>query len=114
MFDVSDQEDFAELIKELGVKYTFTHTTQGAYDPATGTTTDTISTYTAYAVRDEFSAYERNDSSIAVGDIKMIGESANYAVDDTVTIDSIVYKIMRAAPVKPGATTMVYNLQLRA
>ena len=102
------------LIAKYGVQYTFTTTVQGAYDPATGSPGSTTSTtYTADCVRDEYSTFEKNNASVEVNDIKMIGEVAPYILDDTVTIDSDVYRIVSIDPIKPGPTVLAYMLQLR-
>lgn len=101
------------LIERYGVEYTFTKVTAGAFNPATGTVSSTSSTYTAYCVRDSYSAYERQDGSVQIDDIKLIAEVAAFAVDDTVSIDSSVYRVVRVSPIKPGATVLAYELQVR-
>ena len=53
-----------ELIQEFGATHTFTRKVPGEYDPLSGSSTDTSKTYTAMAVKTEFSAYERNDLSL--------------------------------------------------
>lgn len=105
------------LISEFGVSYTFSRTTKGAYDPATGSTSgDSTATFTALAVRDEFSAYERSDSSIQINDIKFICEavSEGFQVGDHVEIEGIDYQVMRATPIKPANIAVAWELQVRA
>lgn len=102
------------LIEKYGVEYTFTNVTQGAFDPATGSpASSTSTTYTAHAVRDEYSTFEKNNASVEVDDIKLIAEVASYTIDDTVSVDSEVYRVVSVDPIKPGATTVAYMLQLR-
>ena len=106
----------AKLIKKFGRLHTFTRVTYGAYDPATGTSAETTATFTANAVKDEFSAFERNDSSIQIDDIKLIAEASDlitFEIDDSITIESQEYKLTRVNPIKPGATVVAYELQAR-
>lgn len=104
------------LIANYGRSFTFTRVTQGAYDPITGTAPETSSTFTANAVKDEFSSFERNDSSIQVDDIKLIAESSgsiDFKVDDLVEIEGLDYRLLRVNPIKPGASVVAYELQAR-
>lgn len=105
----------AKLIKKYGRQHTFTRVTKGSYDPVSGTTTgDTQTQFTAYAVKEDFSAYERNDSSIQIDDIKLVAEaSGSFEVDDQITIESQEYKLVRVNPIKPGAIVVAYELQAR-
>lgn len=103
-----------KLIQRFGRLHTFTRVTYGAYNPATGTSAETSTTFTAYAVKDEFSAFERNDGSIRIDDVKMIAEaSGSFEVDDCVTIESQEYTLVRVNPIKPGDTVVAYELQVR-
>lgn len=101
------------LITKYGRPLVFTKVTLGAFDPATGTSPETSTTYTANIVKDQFNTFERSDSSIQVDDLKLIGEVATYAIDDTVSIESQDYRLVRVDPIKPGPTVVAYELQVR-
>jgi len=103
-----------DLIAQFGRTLSFTRITQGAYDPATGTTTDVETPYTAKAVRTRFSVEERRDSSIQVDDIKLVAEADGaYTVNDKVSIDSEDFLIVRSDPIRPADVTLAYTLQAR-
>lgn len=104
-----------KLITQYGRAHTFTRVTYGAYDPVSGTSEETSATFTANAVKDEFSAFERNDSSIQVDDIKLIAEAVTegFLIDDAITVESEEYKLTRVNPIKPGAVVVAYELQAR-
>ena len=106
-------ETATRMITKYGRVLTFTHIELGVYDPETGTSPETATTYTANIVKDEFSSFERNDSSIEVNDIKLIGEVASFAIDDTVSIESEDYRVVKVNPIKPGPTVVAYELQVR-
>lgn len=101
------------LLTKYGVERTFTHTEPGTYDPDTNATGDTSSTYDAKVVKWDYSTFEKQSDAIQQGDIRLIGESASYYVDDTVTIDSIVYRIDSVEPIKPADTEVAVIIQLK-
>ena len=104
-----------KLIAKYGSRLTFTRIERGEYDPATGSSPETRTTYTARAVKDSFSVHERNDSSIQIDDIKLLVEAVDegFRVSDLVSIDSQEYKIVRPNPIKPASTVVAYELQVR-
>jgi hypothetical protein len=101
------------LTAKYGVEYTFTHRAAGAYSPSSGTQSITATEYTAYGVRDQFSVFEKQSASIQVNDIKMICQAADFAIGDTVEVDSETYRIVNFNPIKPGGTALGYEVQLR-
>lgn len=103
-----------KLITKFGRSHTFTRITKGAYDPVTGTSAKTESTFTAYAVKEQFSAYERNNTSIGITDIKFMAEavSEGFEVGDRVTIEGEEYKVSFVDPIKPASVVVAYNLRV--
>lgn len=101
------------LLTEFGQLHTFTSYAQGAYDPGTGTNTVTTSTYSKNAVKYPYNTVEKNNTAIEVGDIRLIAEFGDYSVGDTVTIDSVDWRIMDVEPITPGATNVANMIQLR-
>ena len=104
-----------KLIQKRGDTHTFTRKIRGEYDPLSGSSTDTSKTYTAMAVKTEFSAYERNDSSIQVDDIKLLAEVADteYNQGDEINIDGANYELIKVTAIKPGPVVVAYKLQAR-
>ncbi len=116
-FDYASLRDntATRLIMRFGREHTFTRITKGAYDPASGSSSKTESTFIANAVKEEFNAFERQDSSIQIDDIKLIAEAVaeGFEVNDRITIESQEYKLTMADPIKPGPTVVAWNLRAR-
>lgn len=104
-----------ELITEFGASISFSRVTEGVYDPASGKTIgDAEEVFSVNCVKDTFSSFERSDSSIEVGDIKLIAAATHdFAVDDTATINGLDYKLVMVDPIKPANTVVAYELQAR-
>lgn len=103
----------SKLIKKYGQSFTFTQTTVGEYDPATGTTTNTTSNYTKVACVFDYSDRDRADGVIEQGDRRLLAEGHTYGVGDTVVIDGDTYTILNVSPIAPGSTNIAVNLQVR-
>ena len=101
------------MIEKFGTQYTFTRVTKGAYDPATGQTSDTTSTFTGYACLFDYSDSDRADGSILQGDRRMLAESGAYEVGDTVVVGSDTYRIISISDIGPSGTVVASNLQIR-
>lgn len=101
------------LTKKFGVKYTFTRYTDTGYSTTTGAVTRTTTTYTSYCVKQDYTQSERASEAIQEGDVRLIAQDATFAIGDTVTIDSDVYKIVNFVQSKPGSTSIYYEIQLR-
>lgn len=100
------------LITEFGRDLTFTKDTEGAYNPATGKYATTSATYTKKVAVTQYKATEYNDI-IQKGDLKLVAESYAYAMSDTVSIDSEVYRIIDIKQLKPAATEVAVIMQVR-
>ena len=103
----------AKLIKKYGQSFTFTRVSVGDYDPATGTTTNTTSSYSKNACVFDYSDRDRADGVIEQGDRRLLAEGHAYNVGDTVVIDGDTYTVLNVAPIAPGDTTVAANLQVR-
>ena len=101
------------LLQKFGKQYTFTRTVKGAYNPATGTTSDTSSTYLKYACIFDYSNSDSGGLTIEAGDRRMLAEGHSYEVGDTVAIDGEAYRIVSVSLNKPSETALSANLQVR-
>jgi len=101
------------MIKRFGRSLTFTRVTKGSYDPNTGQTTDTTTTYTKYGCTFDYSDQERLETTIQEGDRRVLAEAYDYKVGDKVSLDSETYRIIEVSQIKPGDTNMAVNLQVR-
>lgn len=101
------------MIAKFGTQYTFTRVTKGAYNPATGQTSDTASTFTGYACLFDYTDSDRADGSVLQGDRRMLADAGTYEVGDTVLVGSETYRIIAISDIGPGGTVVASNLQIR-
>ena len=107
------QSSAGTLLQNFGRQLTFTRSTDGSYDPNTGTTSPTSSNYTKYGCVFDYTDAERGESNIEVGDRRVLAEGYAYQVGDTVSLDSDVYRIISVSNIQPAATVVACNLQVR-
>ena len=86
---------------------------KGAYSAATGTTTDTTSTFTGYACLFDYSDSDLSDNTILQGDRRMLAESKTYEVGDTVVVGSDTFRIISISDIGPSGAVVASNLQIR-
>ena len=101
------------MIAKFGTQYTFTRVTKGAYNPATGQTSDTTSTFTGYACLFDYSDADRADGSVLQGDRRMLADAGTYEVGDTVVVGSETYRIVSISDIGPSGAVVASNLQVR-
>jgi len=101
------------MIAKFGTQYTFTRVTKGAYNPATGQTSDTAATFTGYACLFDYTDSDRADGSVLQGDRRMLADAGTYEVGDTVLVGSETYRIIAISDIGPGGTVVASNLQIR-
>lgn len=107
------QTSAGTLLQKFGRQLTFTRTTQGAFSPNTGTTSNTTSTFQKYACVFDYTDSERGDSNIEEGDRRVLAEGHTYEIGDTVSIDSETYRVISVSNIQPAATVVACNLQVR-
>lgn len=104
------------LLTQQGKAVTFTRTVQGAFDPATGSTTTTTETVDGvgvvlpYGLITRFGTSEQAGTVIQQGDRKMIYNGPAPAVDDLYGDERVV----AVDPLDPDESGgIIYTLQLR-
>ena len=106
----------SRLLAEFGQSVTFTHPVTSSFDPVTGIETPgTPVSIPGYGAAFDYMHTEIDGTIIQKGDIRFLFESTTVApvIGDTVTIDSVVYRVMDSKPTKPAGTTVLQELQLR-
>lgn len=98
------------LITRFGVNYTFTRTTAGSYSAATGTTSDSSSTYQKYGVFSKIQSTERLDNTVLQVDKEILAEAYTYEIGDTVSISSKVYRLVNIENIQKGDTLLAVKL----
>jgi len=107
------QSKSSVMLKKYGQLLAFTRTVKGDYDPATRQATSSSSTFTSYCLSVEVSKLEVQNSAVKKGEIFLLGEGAKeFKIGDTVSIDSIVYRINTANPIKPATISVLWELSL--
>ena len=107
------QSSAGTLLQRFGRELTFTRTTDGAYEPNTGTTSPTTATFTKYGCVFDYTDAERGDQTIEEGDRRVLAEGHAYQVGDKVSLDSEVYRIINVSNIQPAGTIVACNLQVR-
>ncbi len=105
----------ARLLSKFGQTVTITYSTSETYTIATQTNAKITSTFTGKAVVNQFDTSEVDNESILATDMRMILEQTSRApeVDNTVTVGSVVYRLLNVTTISPGGTDIVYICQLR-
>lgn len=103
----------SSLLQKFGRLLTFTRTTDGAFNPATGKKTQTTATFTKYGCVFDYSANERAAGNIEENDRRILAEGHSYQVGDLVTLDSQSYRIIAISNIQPAANVVACNLQVR-
>jgi hypothetical protein len=105
-------------LQKKGQAMTLTRVSAGTYDPVTGNTTGaTAATHTVHGIVTNYTTALKNagDSLIQSGDRLATIEAVTVApaVNDTLTIGGIVWKIMAIDPIDPAGTAYIYKCQIR-
>jgi hypothetical protein len=115
-FDTSLRSTASKLLSKFGKLVTLTRRTE-SYAPSTGELTVISVTATIRAVVGTYSKFLYGTSSILVGDLKLTVAAADFTFDpapnDTVLIDSVLYKVVRADPVYISEQPGLWELQVR-
>jgi hypothetical protein len=109
------------LLKGKGQSITLSRQTAGAYNPATGTAAVTTTTQTAYGAMFEYGDKNIDGTLIKEGDKQLLLSAINSAgtalvapaLNDTVTINTVVYTVVRIKPLSPAGTTVLFDCNIR-
>ena len=104
------RETAAKLIKANGKAITLTRTVQGAYDPASGGTTDTTTTVIGNGVLLRYSNRDIDGTNVLSSDRKMIYAGQVPEVNDRYNLERVV-SIETLDPDESGA--LMFTCQLR-
>jgi hypothetical protein len=110
------------LLKDKGQSLTISRQTAGAYDPATGQTTVTVTTQTGTGAIFDYRDENVDGVLILSGDKQLLLSAVNTTgtaltapeVNDTVTdAGSVVRTITRIKTLAPAGTVVMYDINLR-
>ncbi len=98
----------------FGREYTFTRVAQGAYDPATGESPETTTTYTSNTVWLNFSRAEIDGTNVQTGDAApLIDNSTEPKQGDTFIRKGQTWRIIDFETIEPANDVVLYRLQVR-
>ncbi len=105
-----------DLLTEFGEAVSFTRTTEGAYNPATGSTAaGSDSVFTGFGYPDDYTNNEIDGVMVQQGDSRLYVNAVSTAPlpQDAVTVDSVVYRVMFARKYSINSENVLYELQIR-
>jgi len=114
----SDEMDAValELLTEFGEAVSFTRTTEGAYNTATGATAaGSDSVFTGFGTPIDYDDNEIDGTVIQQGDVRLYTNAVSTAPlpGDKVTLDSRVYRVMNTRKYTINSENVLYELQIR-
>lgn len=114
-FATNTQATASRLLTKYGQTVTFSRTTQGTFVSSTGAVgAGTSSTYSAKVHPKSYKAQEIDNVSILTGDILLIAYSTTaILVGDTVSLDSVIYRVQNAEKINAVGSTIIYKAQVR-
>jgi len=105
-----------ELITEYGQSCSFSRTSGGTFDPTAGENTGaSTSTWTGVCVPEDYKRYEINETTIKENDIKLLVNKTDTEpkAGDTVTVSTVVYRVIEAKKQVLNGANVMYELQVR-
>lgn len=105
------------MLSNYGRSATISRTAEGAYDPTDGTVASgSSSSYAADVFLTNYKAFEVDGQLVKQQDIKAIIEFVSGSeplIGDTVSVDSVTYRIVDVQKIVAQSTVIVYKAQLR-
>lgn len=106
-----------KLITDKGQDITFTQVTEGAYDPSTGSATNTETNYTVKGVLLPYKREAISSSDlIQQGDMKLLVQPTGAPLakpQDKVTVNSELWVIVNVKPLYPNGQLLLQEWQIR-
>lgn len=104
-----------------GLALTITKITPGAYDPSTGTSTNTSANYSGSGLRQDYDLSDINGSMIRQGDVKILisptlingNDMPEPAAGDSVTFDGSTYSVVSVSPWNYAGLVVGFEVQAR-
>jgi hypothetical protein len=111
------QKTATKLITNFGANAVITRLSGRTFNPATGAySTGSSTNFTLKAVRSQFNAFEKASESVQDKDVRLLAQSGVTVpvINDTLTFDSVVYRIMEVKTESPSGTDVFYDLHCRS
>lgn len=105
-----------ELLAEFGAPVTLVRVTPGAYDPETGTSTQTTTSHAGTGVKLDYQQDEIDGTLIRRGD-QRVYMAPDLAVTprtgDTLTIGGESWQVIESRPLAPAGAVVLHDVQVR-
>ena len=104
------------LLAKYGQTITWSQTTGGTYNPATGETTGgTTTNYSGYGALLDFNTSLIDGDQIQATDKRLLLQSGDIAaIQDQLTVDGTAYTVVMKKEINPAGTVVMYEFQLRS
>ena len=117
MFDYANlQKTATGLIRTFGGDVVITRDEGRQFNPTTGKyLTGLTNTYTLKGVRAQFNAFEKAGETVQEKDVRILAQAgvAVPVINDTLTFDSVEYRVMNVITESPSGTDVFYDLHCR-
>lgn len=115
------QATATRLIDKFGQAATLKQSTIGAYDPATGTASETVTSSTGRVVVTDYdirqvdgTLIQRGDKRILLSVITGVGaKDVSPVPGDKIVVGNVTYTVVDASPLSPGGTVVMHEIQAR-
>ena len=107
----------AELLADFGQPVTHHSTSEGSYDPASGSVTRTPLAQSGTGVLLKIALSQIDGTVITASDRRLLLSREGIAVapkpNDSVSINGVTYTVMQAQLLAPGSVTLLHELVVR-
>ena len=118
MFDYDAlQKTATKLITNFGANAVITRPSGRTFNPDSGSYSEgSDTTFTIKVVRSQFNAFEKAGNSIEDKDVRILAQSGITVpvINDTLTFDSVEYRVMGVKTESPSGTDVFYDLHCRS
>ena len=107
------QQSATRLITKFGAAYAFERLADRGYDAESGKPITRRTVYTRNAVVVDFDRIEASQTTVQEGDIKLLAETDDYKIGDTVSVNDLPYRIVDISTIQGSLQVMAVYLHLR-
>ena len=109
------QNTASSMLTKYGQNLTLTREVETDFNPTTGAKSQDLFTFTGHGASFDYQSSEIDGELVQTGDIKLLLEKTTTApaINDSVRIDNVNYRVMDVKKASPGGTVVFYTCRLR-